>query len=261
MIEHFFMFFLVGLIAQLIDGSLGMAYGVVSMTALLSMGISPVYASASVHIAETVTAAISGFFHAIFKNIDYRLFFTIIMPGVLGSILGAYLLTQVSTPYIKQTIIFYLFIMGLIILHKAFKKKKINGLFKMETKSPRLPSSHVRGYSVVAVFGGFFDAAGGGGWGPIVTSSLLAQGATPHYTVGTISLAEFLVSLAASVTFLSVIGIPDWTIIAGLILGGAVGAPLAAYLVRRIESKILMVTTGLLIICMCALKLIAIFFL
>ena len=226
-------YIIVGFIAQIIDGALGMAYGVTSTTFLLSMGIPPVAASASVHSAEVFTSGISGLAHLKFGNVDKKLFKKLLIPGIIGGILGAYILTVVPGKMIKPFIAFYLLIMGLIILRKAFKKVE-----QKEVKTKLLP---------LGVSGGFFDAIGGGGWGPIVTSTLVARGHNPRFSIGSVNLAEFFVTIAEVATFLTIIGLVHWQIIVGLIIGGVMAAPLAAYVCKRLPSRALMIMVGLLI--------------
>jgi len=226
-------YIIVGFIAQIIDGALGMAYGVTSTTFLLSMGIPPVAASASVHTAEIFASGASGLAHLRFGNVDKKLFKKLLLPGVIGGILGAYILTAVPGKMIKPFIAFYLLIMGLIILRKAFKK-----IEQKEVKTRLLP---------LGVAGGFFDAIGGGGWGPIVTSTLVARGHNPRFSIGSVNLAEFFVTVAEVATFLTIIGLVHWQIIVGLIIGGVMAAPLAAYVCKRLPSRALMIMVGLII--------------
>jgi len=226
-------YIIVGFIAQMIDGALGMGYGVSSTTFLLSMGIPPVAASASVHTAEVFASGASGLAHLRFGNVDKKLFKKLLIPGVIGGIIGAYILTAVPGKMIKPFIAFYLFIMGLIILRKAFKK-----IEEKEVKTKLLP---------LGVSGGFFDAIGGGGWGPIVTSTLIARGHNPRFSIGSVNLAEFFVTIAEVATFLTIIGLVHWQIIVGLIIGGVLAAPLAAYVCKRLPSRALMIMVGLLI--------------
>jgi len=225
---------IVGFIAQMIDGSLGMAYGVSSTSFLLSLGIPPVTASASVHTSEIFTTAVSGLSHLKFGNVDKMVFKKLLIPGVLGGILGAYILTAIPGETIKPFVAFYLLIMGLVILWKAFRKVKEK---KVNTKLFPL-----------GISGGFFDAIGGGGWGPIVTSTLVARGNNPRFSIGSVNLAEFFVTIAEVATFLAVIGLVHSRIIVGLIIGGVLAAPLAAYVCKRLPSRALMVIVGLLVI-------------
>jgi len=233
-----FIYVLVGFLAQMIDGALGMAYGVSSNTFLLSIGIPPAAASASVHLAEVFTTGISGFSHWRLGNIDRRLVKRLLIPGVFGGISGAYLLTSIDGSVIKPYISAYLLIMGIIILVKAanYKAQTHNGV-------------HTAKVSVLGVIGGFFDAIGGGGWGPIVTTTLVARGKDARQTIGSVNVSEFFVTFAESITFvltLSFLGY--WQIILGLLLGGAIAAPLAAILTKRLPVKMLMFIVGLLIV-------------
>ncbi len=234
----FLLYMMVGFLAQMIDGALGMAYGVSSNTFLLSIGIPPAAASASVHMAEVVTTGISGFSHWKLGNIDWKLVNRLLIPGVIGGVAGAYLLTSVDGDFIKPYISTYLLIMGVVILVKAinYKAKPHNGV-------------HTARVSVLGVIGGFFDAIGGGGWGPIVTTTLVARGKDARQTIGSVNFSEFFVTLAESVTFvltLSFLGY--WQIILGLLIGGAIAAPLAAVLTKKLPVKMLMFIVGLLIV-------------
>lgn len=211
-----------------------MAYGVSSNTFLLTIGIPPAAASASVHTAEIFTSAISGLSHLRFGNVDKKLFKKLIIPGVIGGILGAYTLTMVPGKIIKPYIALYLLIMGLIIIYKAFKKIR-----EKEVRTKLLPLGAV---------GGFFDAIGGGGWGPIVTSTLVARGNNPRFAIGSVNLAEFFVTVAEAATFFTIIGLVHWQIIVGLIIGGVLAAPLAAHVCKRLPSRTLMMIVGVIII-------------
>jgi len=211
-----------------------MAYGVSSNTFLLSVGIPPAAASASVHTAEIFTSGISGLSHLKFGNVDKKLFKKLLIPGVIGGILGAYILTMVPGKIIKPFIALYLLIMGSIIIYKAFKK-----IQEKEVRTKLLPLGAV---------GGFFDAIGGGGWGPIVTSTLVARGNNPKFTIGSVNLAEFFVTIAEAATFFTIIGLVHWQIIVGLIIGGVLAAPLAAYVCKRLPSRTLMMIVGVVII-------------
>ena len=227
-------FFVVGFIAQLIDGCLGMAYGVISTTFLTGIGIPAAAASASVHTAEIFTTGVSGFSHFKFENIDKELVKKLLIPGVLGGIIGAYILTSIPGDKIKPFVAVYLLIMGIVIVIKARKNHEIKDV---KTKISRL-----------GFIGGFFDAIGGGGWGPIVTSTLVARGNCPRYTIGSVNFSEFFVTVAQSVTFFLTIGLVHWKIIVGLLLGGVIAAPFAAFSCKKLPHKPLMVLVGLLII-------------
>lgn len=250
--EQFLIFVLVGFMAQIVDGALGMAYGVIITGVLVTYGIPPAMASAAVHTSEIVTTGISGLSHAMFKNIDYALFRRLAIPGIIGSILGAFLLTKASEKIARPFIAIYLIIMGCFILYRAFQGGRIKQLIKnfmiKRQRRRALPSNHARGLIPLGFFGGFFDAAGGGGWGSIVNATLLVQGTTPHYTIGSVNLTEFLITLSVSATFFFTIGITNWFIILGLIVGGAIASPFAAYIVRYIQPRIIMLLAGTVVI-------------
>ncbi|OMP77660.1 ABC transporter permease [[Flexibacter] sp. ATCC 35208] len=225
----------VGLAAQMVDGALGMAYGATSTSLLLGLGIPPAIASASVHVAEVFTTGASGISHFRFGNVNKKLFMGLLIPGVIGAITGAFLLSKViDGDVIKPYMSAYLLILGLVVLRKAFQKKKA------KSKTKRL--------GLLALFGGFMDAIGGGGWGPVVTSTLLSKGRSAHYTIGSVNAAEFFISLAGASTFLLFGAITGWPVIIGLIIGGVIASPFAALLVRKIKRKPLMIMVGILII-------------
>jgi len=231
----FLQFVLVGFAAQMIDGALGMAYGVSSNSFLLSLGLPPAIASASVHTAEVFTTAISGASHWKLRNIDTKLAKKLIIPGVIGGVTGAYLLANIDGDAIKPYISIYLLIMGCVILWKAFRRKTTSG-------DPKR-------VFLLGLVGGFLDAIGGGGWGPVVTTTLVANGHTPRVMIGSVSFSEFFVTFAESITFLLMLNIKDsYLIILGLLLGGAIAAPLAAVFARKIKPKLLMIFIGILII-------------
>lgn len=232
-----FQFFVIaGFVAQLIDGALGMAYGVSASTVLLSFGVPPAAASASIHTSEIFTSGVSGLMHLKFQNVNKKLFRTLLLPGVLGAILGALTLSLLEdyNYILKPVIAAYTLYLGVIILKKAFGKRK------NKIKTRHIPK--------LASFGGFMDSIGGGGWGPIVSSTLIAGGRHPRYTIGSVNLTEFFVALASSITFFSIIGISHWTIIAGLIFGGILAAPVGALLSRNLPVKTMMIIVGVLVI-------------
>ncbi len=216
-------FLIAGFVAQMIDGALGMAYGVSATTFLLSLGVSPAAASASVHTSEIFTSGVSGLMHLKFGNVSKKLFRGLLLPGVLGAIIGAYVLSSLEeyNVYIKPFIGAYTLFLGVKILFKALQAR-------------RKPSP-VKKVGILAFFGGLMDSIGGGGWGPIVSSTLISKGKNPRFTIGSVNLAEFFVALASSVTFFSVMGISHWQVILGLIAGGVIAAPIAA---RRGSSRL-----------------------
>lgn len=233
--EQFLLFILVGFVAQFIDGSMGMAYGVSANSFLLSLGVSPVQSSASIHIAEVFTTGISGLSHYGFGNVDLSLVKRLIIPGVIGAICGAWLLTKLPSEMIKTFVSIYLIIMGSVILFKAYAGKN-----KEKKVTHRVVT--------LGFMGGFFDAAGGGGWGPIVASTLVSKGSIPRLAVGTVNAAEFFVALATSLTFIISIVTLEWAIVVGLAVGGAIAAPFAAYFSSKIPSHLFMVLIGIIII-------------
>jgi len=233
---HIFFFVLVGFAAQLIDGALGMAYGVSSNAFLLSIGVPPASASASVHLAECMTTAVSGASHWKLGNVNWDLIKRLLIPGVLGGIAGAYILTSIDGNAIKPYVSGYLLLMGIVILVKAVRKNHVH----KEVRTHLIP---------LGLFGGFFDAVGGGGWGPIVTTTLVARGNQPRYAIGSVNFSEFFVTFAQSVTFLLTMGVLNtWKIIIGLLIGGVLAAPMAAIAARKLPHRILMSMVGLLII-------------
>lgn len=233
---NIFIFVLVGFIAQMIDGALGMAYGVSSNTFLLSLGLPPASASASVHMAEVFTTGVSGISHWKLKNIDTTLAKKLLIPGVLGGVAGAYILTSLDGDMLKPWISGYLLIMGLVILFKAFRGVK---------KNP----TEFKHVSLLGLAGGFCDAIGGGGWGPVVTTTLVARGSNARVSIGTVNFSEFFVTFAQSVVFVFTLNFADyWQVILGLLLGGVLAAPLAAYITRHLPLKVLMILVGLVIV-------------
>jgi uncharacterized protein len=244
---QFLIFVLGGFIAQMIDGSLGMAYGVSASTFLLSFGVSPAAASASIHAAEVFTSGVSGLSHLKFGNVNKKLFKQLVIPGALGAIAGAYILSSFEqyNVFLRPVVAFYTLVLGVIILRKAVRQAR------EKTKT--------RNVGALAGIGGFMDSVGGGGWGPIVASTLIAKGRSPRYTIGSVNLAEFFVSFASSLTFFATIGLNYFGIIAGLILGGVAAAPIAASLTQRLPLKTMMIFVGL-VICLASIRLIVISF-
>ncbi|MCP5176139.1 MAG: sulfite exporter TauE/SafE family protein [Moraxellaceae bacterium] len=231
----FWLAFAIGLGAQMIDGALGMAYGVTATTFLLGSGVPPAAASASVHLAEVFTTGFSGFSHWRFGNINKALFYRLVIPGMIGGVLGAYVVTSFDGNVIKPYISAYLLVMGLYILSKAFKT------IKTRKEAPK----HI---APLALTGGFVDSVGGGGWGPVVTTSLVGTGQDPRTTIGSVNAAEFFLSIAGATAF-AVFGsvFSHWPLIAGLVVGGLFAAPLAAWLCHHLPTKSLLVVVGILI--------------
>ncbi|MEM2240579.1 MAG: sulfite exporter TauE/SafE family protein [Candidatus Bathyarchaeia archaeon] len=232
--EFEIVFFIVaGFIAQLIDGTLGMAYGVSLTTLLLGMGVPPPTASMSVHASEIFTTIASGLSHLRLGNVDKKLFKRLLFPGVAGGVLGAYVLTSTPVDAIKPIVTLYLLTMGLVITIKAFKKTEHKKTVK---EAP-----------VLALIGGFLDAIGGGGWGPVVTSTLVARGGNPRISIGSVNLAEFFVTVSEVLTFIVLLGTVNWQVVVCLLVGGVLAAPFGAHLCKKIPVKMLMIMVGLLI--------------
>ncbi|MHA6719072.1 sulfite exporter TauE/SafE family protein [Sphingomonas sp. RS6] len=226
----------VGFAAQLVDGALGMAFGVISSTLLVSViGISPATASAGVHLVETATTGVSGLSHLLHRNVDSRLFLRLLVPGVIGGVLGAYVLTELDASVTRPFVVAYLAAIGLYLLVRAVR-------FPPRPRKPGVVEP-------LGLVGGFLDAAGGGGWGPVVTSNLLVQGAQPRTTIGTVNTVEFFLTLTISATFLSQIGrqgfTPEfWHPVLGLLIGGVVAAPFGAMFAKRMPTRLLLALVG-----------------
>ena len=233
----FILLVFVGFVAQIIDGSLGMAYGVSANSFLLAIGLPPAIASASVHASEVVTTLVSGLSHWRFGNTDRRMILRLLIPGVIGGGVGAYVLTTIDGNLIKPYISVYLLLMGLRILYKAFKPTPEHN---REPKTSLLVA--------LGLTGGTLDAIGGGGWGPVVTSTLISTGHSPRKTIGSVNFSEFFVTLTESVVFIVTIGLTNWKIILGLLLGGIIAAPLGAVVTKKLPQKAILIIVGALII-------------
>ena len=235
--KNFHWMLLAGFLAQLVDGALGMGYGVTSATILLSAGISPVAISGSIHTAETFAAGASVYSHYKFGNVNKKLFKALVIPGVIGAIAGAISLVVLGDKYgnyLRPFIAVYTLLLGIKFIMNAFIKNKREKKFKK--------------YSLLAAVGGFFDSFGGGGWGPIVTTTLINKGRSHKYVVGSVSLTEFFVTLASAFTFFTLIGVSHWQTIIGLIIGGTIAAPLAAKLAGKLPRKTAFILLGVLVI-------------
>ena len=228
---------LAGFLAQLVDGALGMGYGVTSATILLSAGVNPAAISGSIHTAEMFASGASGYSHYKFGNVNKKLFKALLIPGVLGAIAGAIMLVTLGNKYgnfIRPAIAGYTLILGIKFIMNAFREKKAQKKF---TK-----------YRLLAGVGGFFDSFGGGGWGPIVTSTLINNGRSHKYVVGSVSLTEFFVTLASAFTFFTLIGVSHWQTILALVIGGLIAAPIAAKLAGKLPRKTAYILLGTLVI-------------
>ena len=233
--NEFLLFCLAGFIAQIIDGTLGMAYGVSCTTFLLHLGVPPAVASASVHTAEVFTTGVSGLSHLYLGNVDKKLFIRLAIPGIIGAVIGAFLLSKIlDGNVIKPFIAGYLLILGILILIKSIREP----LFKDDIKN----------LAPLGFIGGLLDSIGGGGWGPIVTSNIIHRGKTPQITIGTVNTAEFFVAFFSTGVFLFFLGLEGWKTILGLILGGVLAAPIGAMLIKFIKPKTLMFVVGVVVI-------------
>lgn len=226
-----------GFAAQIIDGALGMAFGAVSSTLLVGvLGVPPAQASASVHFAEVFTTGASGVSHAFFRNIDWALFRRLALPGILGGVTGAYVITNIDAELARPLVMAYLMLIGLSLLVRTFRYP-----------NPRFEDPRI--VAPLGLAGGFLDAAGGGGWGPVVTSNLLLQGADPRKTIGTVNTAEFFLTSAISITFIVQMGFAAFTLATlGLLLGGVVAAPFSAALARHVKPRLLLGLVGAILV-------------
>jgi len=235
--KNFHWMILAGFLAQLVDGALGMGYGVTSTTILLSTGVNPAAISGSIHTAEIFASGASGYSHYRFGNVNKKLFKALLIPGVIGAILGAILLVQLGEShiaYIRPVLAGYTMFLGIRILLTAFRKQHQQKKFKR--------------HGWLAGIGGFLDSFGGGGWGPIVTTTLITKGRSPKYVIGSVSITEFFVTLASAFTFFTCLGVTHWQVIAALIIGGLVAAPLAARLTGKLPKKASFILLGILVI-------------
>jgi uncharacterized protein len=233
--DHWWLFFAVGFVAQLVDGALGMAYGVLANAALLAIGLPPANASALVHTAEIFTTSASAASHIYHRNVDWRMVARLGVTGVLGAILGAWVLSNVEVTAARRFVYAYLLIMGFYILWKSMRIASV----------PRKPA----GWTVLLGFGaGFLDASGGGGWGPMTTSTLVGSGHAPRYSVGSVNTAEFFVTVSAAATFLTEIGVAPLEHFIPLVLGGVLAAPFGGWVVKHVPTRALMTAVGILIV-------------
>lgn len=234
----FYWFLLGGFIFAMIDGAIGMSYGVTSTAFSLSMGIPPASASMGVHLSEVLSNGIAGWMHYRMGNVNWKLFKLLIIPGILGAVAGAYLLSSLEhySAYTKPLVSLYTLILGGVILSKAFKisRKRKGGKIKKIT--------------LLGLFGGFIDAVGGGGWGSIVLSSLIAGGRNARFSLGTVKITRFFIALMSSLTFITMLKSAHWEAVAGLVIGSALAAPIAAKVSNRISVKSIMVAVGAIVI-------------
>lgn len=238
-----FILFLVGFSAQIIDGALGMGFGMVSTATLLGFGMNPAAISNSVHAAEVFSCAASGISHHRNGNINKKLFLSLLIPGAVGAITGALLLvfaSRFNMDILKIIIAAYTMMLGGRLVYLFVKRQGKNGQRNLRANNPKIRP--------LALVGGFLDSFGGGGWGPVVTSTLIGGGHEPRYAIGSVNSAEFFVTLASSITFFIALGVQNWAIIAALVCGGVTAAPIAARITRKTPANNLLLLVGILII-------------
>lgn len=228
---------LAGFLAQMVDGATSMGYGVTSSIVLQTANVSPAAISAGIHTAEMFTSGASGFSHYKFGNVNKKLFKALLIPGVIGAVLGAILLVKFDDThirYLRPAMAIYTLLLGIKIFSNAFRPINAKRKFKR--------------YGWLAGAGGFLDSFGGGGWGPIVTSTLITKGRTPRYVVGSVSLTEFFVTLASAFTFFTLIGVQNWQVILALVIGGVIAAPIAARLAGKLPRKTSFILLGTVVV-------------
>lgn len=237
----FFFFIIIGFCAQIVDGALGMAFGVLSTTSLLTLGVPAANASAMTHVAEIFTTGASGISHAYHRNVDWRMVVRLAPTGMIGGAIGAYALANIDGKVIEPYVSAYLVIIGLFILFKAFRP-----LWPRDVRDRMVPP--------VGLVGGILDAIGGGGWGPVVTSSLVGRGHDPKKVIGSTNFTEFAVTFVISLTFVLTLGWSELHSAVGLIIGGVIAAPFGALLVKRLPVRPLMVAVSVIIIATSAIR-------
>jgi uncharacterized membrane protein YfcA len=223
----------VGFVAQLIDGCVGMGYGISSSAILATLGVPPAVTSATVHAAEVVTAGVSSASHAWFRNIDRRIFFSLLLPGVIGGVLGATLLAHVPAHAVRPFVWAYLLVTALMVLSRVILKRTP---LNVGAQGPALGG-----------VAGFLDAIGGGGWGTIVTSTMIARGVTPRFAIGTSNAVIFFVALATSVTLWLQLGTMRYDMVLALLIGGAAAAPIAAWVTSCVPRRAAATAVGLVV--------------
>lgn len=234
--EEIVFYAVVGFLAQLVDGAIGMAYGLTATSVMLAHGVPPAMASAGVHAAEVATTGLSGAAHWRLGHVIPRLVLRLAVPGIVGGVVGALLAGHLPMALLKPLVSFYLVVMGLVVLRRA-----VAGI-------PPDAGLADRDAAPIGLGGGFLDAVGGGGWGPLVTSTLIGRGLDPKMAIGSSNAAEFFVTAAVTVAFMTSIGIGVWPIVLGLVIGGAIAAPFAALATRHMPTRPLMAVVGLVIV-------------
>lgn len=236
----FYWFLIGGFIFAMIDGAIGMSYGVTSTSFSLAMGVPPASASMGVHLSEILSNGIAGWMHYRFGNVNWKLFRILLIPGIVGAVTGAYLLSSLEhySNYTKPLVSLYTLILGGVILSKAFKVNRKH----------KDPKGKIKKISLLGLFGGFIDAVGGGGWGSIVLSSLIAGGRNPRFSLGTVKITRFFIALMSSLTFITMLNGAHWEAVGGLVIGSALASPIAARVSNKISVKTIMVSVGVLVV-------------
>ena len=234
----FYYFLGAGFLFALIDGAIGMSYGVTSTSFSLAMGVPPASASMGVHLSEILSNGIAGWMHYRMGNINWRLFKMLLIPGIIGAVLGAYILSSLEhySQYTKPFVSLYTLILGIIILKNAFNLQQ------------KRTGAKIKKISALGFGGGFLDAVGGGGWGSIVLSTLIAGGRSPRFSLGTVKLSRFFIALMSSLTFITMLNGSHWAEVAGLVLGSALASPIAAKISNKISAKAIMVSVAIIVI-------------
>ncbi len=237
---NFYYFLIAGFIFAMIDGAIGMSYGVTSTTFSLSMGIPPASASTAVHLSEILSNGIAGLMHYKMGNVNTKLFKMLVIPGIVGAMIGAFLLSSLEhySNYTKPFISVYTLILGTVILSKAFNLKRKKGEIKKKIKN----------IAVLGFSGGLIDAVGGGGWGSIVLSTLIAGGRHARFSLGSVKASRFFVAFMSSLTFITMLKGLHWEAIGGLVIGSAIASPIAARVSNRISAKTIMVAVGIIVV-------------
>lgn len=235
MLNDILLFIAIGFAAQMVDGAIGMAYGITASTVLISFGVPPATASASIHAAEVFTTAASGTAHWRMGNVDRKLVIRLAVPGMIGGAVGAYVLAEAAGDQIRPIVSAYLMVMGAVIVYRAIWRDRSNH------HTPK-------NVGILGLIGGFLDAIGGGGWGAMVTTTLIGRGATARFAIGSANVAEFFVSAIVTATFVATIGLSLWPVIAGLVIGGVLAAPFAAYATRHLPDQPVMILVGVVVV-------------
>jgi siroheme synthase-like protein len=234
----FYYFLGAGFVFAMIDGAIGMSYGVTSTTFSLSMGIPPASASMGVHLSEIMSNGIAGWMHYRMGNINWKMFKLLLIPGIIGAVSGAYILSSLEhySQYTKPFVSLYTLILGIVIFSKALK----TGQKRTKAKIKNIP--------LLGLGGGFIDAVGGGGWGSIVLSTLIAGGRHPRFSLGTVKLSRFFIALMSSLTFITMLSGARWAAVSGMVIGSALASPIAAKISNRISAKAIMMSVAVIVI-------------